>query len=619
MEEEKRTTTSMNAEASVEGEESKNEKQEEEAKQQENDEEKDNDVDDEKNDNFPASINDPRYSGSSHVMFSGSTKKFDGVNDDDNWESSGELHKKLLKVASQRSAVGFTTDDDDDENNTNNNEENDEKDENLIFKRFLLKRDDKATRLIDTKQLRPGLSKRIRSTLHISYNEPKGRMYSSKYAQKPGGICVEDMLYGLNVAHLSCTDDTEERLSNNGPQVIETIKMIINSKIKEKKQRKQQVVEQQRNNENNNGDDENTDENGNFYDSHRLHLLPLSLMLKRYFNLNLDYHIDESGFRSGRPVDTQGFIASNDDTIVLSYRFTTSIYDWMTNLSMGKAEWNPDSDDQLGRAKVCGSCRGGFMGYGPRPRVHIGFYNNFLYTSSYVEKYILEKLRDKSTTPKKVYVVGMSLGAGIATVAFCWLLEKFDWEQSPHKLLCVTAGCPRVCNRLMKKRIQGKLDELRPTDKAKYIRCVYNSDMVTHLPFSIQSYRHLEKLVYITSKGDVIINPRLQPLRQFSEVVALFKSFQKREKSKDGETVKRRESILTAYLSDYRMTKAQGEIEDDESQQATTPEQKLEMAKQAKSLMSLFEEECETTAGPIKDHMSFWYIKHLQNLMAREK
>ena len=39
---------------------------------------------------------------------------------------------------------------------------------------------------------------------------PKGRLYATKYAQQPGGLRVEEMICGLQMAHLSCTDDSDE-------------------------------------------------------------------------------------------------------------------------------------------------------------------------------------------------------------------------------------------------------------------------------------------------------------------------------------------------------------------------------------------------------------------------
>ena len=179
----------------------------------------------------------------------------------------------------------------------------------------------------------------------------QGRIYSPLQASKNGGIRVDEMIYGLKVAHLSMTDDAEDRLvqtaSPNGMAAL--IKAV--------------------------GGD-NPEANAK---------LPLSRILKERFDLNLDCWIDESGFIKGRPIDTQGYIASNDDTIVLAYRFSTTLYDWVANISLTSSEWQIEKDENLGHAGYFSSIRGWwtkiFSGHKSRPRVHTAYYNNFIYVS----------------------------------------------------------------------------------------------------------------------------------------------------------------------------------------------------------------------------------------------
>lgn len=57
---------------------------------------------------------------------------------------------------------------------------------------------------------------------------------------------------------------------------------------------------------------------------------PLTEILKTHMNLELDSHLDNSGVtKGGHFIDTQGYIAHNEDTVVLAYRCTTSAFDWM--------------------------------------------------------------------------------------------------------------------------------------------------------------------------------------------------------------------------------------------------------------------------------------------------
>lgn len=112
-----------------------------------------------------------------------------------------------------------------------------------------------------------------------------------------------------------------------------------------------------------------------------------------------------------------------------------------------------------------------------KPRVHTGFYNNFLHTCKDIEKHILPLLAEDQP-PRKLFVVGHSLGAGIATLAAIYFLLECKWEKLPHKLICVLAGSPRSCKKGFKAQVENRLKELRPLDKAVFCRLVLNEDVV---------------------------------------------------------------------------------------------------------------------------------------------
>jgi Lipase (class 3) len=398
-------------------------------------------------------------------------------------------------------------------------------------------------------------------------NKRQGRAYSTKYSRQPGGLRVEDMIFGVKMAHLSSTDDSVDRLKTSGANVIATIEEIVGK------------------------------------DDARLSLTEL---LKKHFDLTMDCWIDESGFRKGRPVDTQGFIASNDDIIVLSYRFSTTKLDWLTNLSMATSEWEPDRDEVIGHAGWCSTCDGLFTKYCTKrgkPRVHTGFYNNFLYTIPMIRKHILAKLQNTNTTsannkPIKVYICGCSLGAAIATVAFCFLLQEMmpileNPNSISHKLINVTAGSPRVCDALMKQQVMAKMKTLRPLDRAVICRLVYNHDLVPHIPVDIAGFVHLDKLVYITRDGEaVLINPRLEKSTRFDEIKELYDRFN---------------TIL----------KFNREVAAKEKEKNKGDDQKHEAAADEESGKTPFELECEKAPGPIKDHMTYWYLTCLQKLKVK--
>lgn len=212
--------------------------------------------------------------------------------------------------------------------------------------------------------------------------KPKGRSYDSRYSVKPGGIKINELVQGMKYAALAITDDKPNTLRNTSktnPWQKEVIKEIVNGSKEEAYK-------------------------------------PLTEILFKYFNLTIDTHIDVTGIHRGRPLDTQGYIAHNDEIIVLAYRCTTSVLDWITNLSTTTSEWEPEIDIELGHAGYC-SC---FMGHDlcgigggadvpKKPRVHTGFYNNFLHTTPLIKQYI-EPLLASDQPPRKLYVVGHSLG-----------------------------------------------------------------------------------------------------------------------------------------------------------------------------------------------------------------
>lgn len=305
---------------------------------------------------------------------------------------------------------------------------------------------------------------------------PKGRTYSSPHSQHPSGIRAEDLALGMKLASLAITDDrpgTLKKISKTNPWQEEALTIITGSRE----------------------------------EAHK----PLTEILKKLYDLDLDCHIDVSGFVKGRALDTQGYIAHNDKMIVLSYRCTTSALDWITNLSTTSSEWEPDVDIELGHAGWC-SCMMGhnFCGSGggaiAKPRVHTGFYNNFLYTCKHILQYIMPLLKEDQP-PRKLYVVGHSLGAGIATLAAIYFLLECEWELLPQKLICVTAGAPRSCKQDFQDIIENRLKSLRHLDKAWFGRIVLNEDVVTKVPPPFLGYVHVGKMVYITEEGEILINP----------------------------------------------------------------------------------------------------------------
>lgn len=205
----------------------------------------------------------------------------------------------------------------------------------------------------------PSAARMIRKDSHPALIEwakktfPKEALTGCEYGSNvgddgPSTIQATDALFGVQMACASITDDEPDTLKNVGvmnPWQIQSMKILTGSEEK----------------------------------AHA----PLTEILKDCFDLELLHHINVSGVSSaGHALDTQGFIAHNKDTIVLSYRCTTSASDWLTNFTTTTSAWEIEEDVAQGHSGMW-SCWAGYGICGGKdaevaPRVHTGFYNNFL-------------------------------------------------------------------------------------------------------------------------------------------------------------------------------------------------------------------------------------------------
>ena len=229
-------------------------------------------------------------------------------------------------------------------------------------------------------------------------------------------------------------------------------------------------------------------------------------------------------------------------------------------------------------------------GESAKPRVHTGFYNNFLVTGSYIQKYI-DPLLAPDQPPRKLYVVGHSLGAGVATMAACYFLLNHDWANLPHRLVHVTAGSPRACLGSMKRQIQTEMQKLRPLDKAVICRVVRDRDVVAKLPPSVFGFQHLDKLVYIMDDEELLINPKL----------------------KGAHTVE--ESEMKSILNEQSSSLIDGESDSDSEDEK---DHKVYDTENAKS-KSKYENRIAMIPKPLRDHMPEFYLKPLIRMFEKEK
>lgn len=281
---------------------------------------------------------------------------------------------------------------------------------------------------------------------------------------------VDEICVGVMYALLAITDDKKDTLKNVGkvmPWHIEALRVVTGSEEQAHK--------------------------------------PLTMILNQDMGLHVDCIIDISGItKGGHFLDTQGFIAHNSEVIVLSYRCTTSAFDWLTNLNTTSSVWEIEEDLAQGYSGMCSGFEGLCCYNGEyRPRVHTGFYNNFLASLPLIKQHI-EPLLGPNQPPRKLFVVGHSLGAGIATLAGCYFLTEFDWTKMPQHLVNVTAGSPRACCESMKPMIDKRREEMG--SHARIYRVVKGKDCVVNVPPKSFGFRHLVDPVRITDVGEIVLH-----------------------------------------------------------------------------------------------------------------
>lgn len=236
--------------------------------------------------------------------------------------------------------------------------------------------------------------------------------------------------------------------------------------------------------------------------SKRAHM-PLSEILRETMGLELDYRLDVSGVTIGGVVlNTQGYIAHNEKCVVLSYSSAESAFDWLENFSTSTCVFDPEADLEIEYSPFFSGFEGMCAHAYDKARVHKEFYNNFLASVNMVKMYI-DPFLQSDRRPRKLFITGHSLGAGIATLAASYFLLSYDWDKLPHTLVSVTAGSPRVCCKSMIDIIDDRCDQLG--ESARFYRLVKGKDLVTTVPSTTKDFHHVGPPVYISDRKQIIM------------------------------------------------------------------------------------------------------------------
>ncbi|CAO3614378.1 unnamed protein product [Mucor hiemalis] len=170
--------------------------------------------------------------------------------------------------------------------------------------------------------------------------------------------------------------------------------------------------------------------------------------------------------------DIAGFVLRSDSqkTIYLVFRGSSSLENWVVNLSFGKTNYTPVSGAQ----------------------VHQGFYNSYKEAATY---FFAQLQAQHATYPGyTIAVTGHSLGAAQALLAGMDLYQRIGTLNTSN-LKIYTVGCPRVGDSNFAYYVEGT--------GITVSRSVHNRDIVPHLP--PESFGFLHPGVETWDKSDTDI------------------------------------------------------------------------------------------------------------------
>lgn len=191
-------------------------------------------------------------------------------------------------------------------------------------------------------------------------------------------------------------------------------------------------------------------------------------------------------FRQNR---TEGFIAWDSQCVLLSFRGTKELGDWLTDLNAIRAE----------------------VSWG---KVHKGFLDAF----NDARQVLSGLLHEAAAADKLVWITGHSLGGALATIMLGELLES----QKIHGIY--TFGQPRAVNREAQAKLKNPCAN-------RYFRFVNDDDVVTKLPALLQ---HVGEILWFDPQGNLKEAPRGVPRGDFGPDVFSdeeFEEFQEQVRS----------------------------------------------------------------------------------------
>jgi subtilisin family serine protease len=167
-----------------------------------------------------------------------------------------------------------------------------------------------------------------------------------------------------------------------------------------------------------------------------------------------NWRLDECRFLAQS--DTECFVARTDTAIIVAFRGTESLNDWLADLSV----WPTTR---------------------PYGKVHGGFVEAFRVISGQ----LIDTLRSFQPGGKTIHLTGHSLGAALATIAACELHGQFPIAG------IYSFGQPRLGDRTTAAFFEAEYPR-------RFQRFVFDDDIVTRIP---PGYRHVGRLFHFDSNG----------------------------------------------------------------------------------------------------------------------
>ncbi|HAE37704.1 MAG TPA: hypothetical protein DCG57_03580 [Candidatus Riflebacteria bacterium] len=181
-----------------------------------------------------------------------------------------------------------------------------------------------------------------------------------------------------------------------------------------------------------------------------------------------------------KTADTQAVIMSNDKLVIVAFRGSESssnhkfspvkmAYDWIL------------TDFNFFKKRIL------WWGWGVK--VHRGFYNAIEIVYDELKKYVDSHM---AGTPKRLWITGHSLGAGIAPMAACRLSDDGISVQGLY-----TYAGPRLGNEDFVKAFKKRFPDMQ--------RWVFDNDIVTKLPFKAMKFQHCAPPNNIYADGKLVL------------------------------------------------------------------------------------------------------------------